>query len=142
MADIDHIEPDLKIEIVRTCVDRSYVSCLGERIRLVIGHFVQHAMQQQRRRFAGAILIVADKDGERQAVECFSQPDLLRQARLRGSRLSDLARSRVTSDEFYEALYEMAEIAIPLEEGGDHYSADNEEESPKHTRFDDVRARF
>jgi len=140
--DTDRVQPDLKIQVRRAYFDRSYTSHSGERIRLVIGQFKQDSTVDGHRHFRGAILVVTDADGERQAVEWFDQPNAVRQLRLRRSRLAELARSRATSDEFYEALYEITEITLPLEEGTDDYLADNREESPKRTRFDDTREAF
>ena len=140
--DTDHVEPDLKIQVMRACLDRSYTSRSGEHIRFVIGRFRQHATEHKRRCFRGALLVVTDEDGEREAVECFDQQNIVRQVRLRRSRLADLARSKATSDELYEALYEIAETTLPLEERLDDFLADNEEESLKPARFDDVRHQF
>jgi hypothetical protein len=139
---IDRVEPDLKIQVMRACCDRNYTSRAAEHIRFVIGRFKQHSAEHKRRYFRGAILVVTDEDGEREAVECFDQPNIVRQVRLRRSRLGDLARSRATSDEFYEALYEMAETTLPLEEGLEDYAADSDEESPRRVRVDEVREKF
>jgi hypothetical protein len=82
---------------------------------------------------------VTDTDGERTAVEWFDQPFVMKRLGFRRSRLAELARARATFDEFYDALYEIVNVTLPLEEGPDHYWADDENEFPKRIRIDEAR---
>lgn len=118
----------LKIQVLQAYYNRTYTSEAGEKIRLVVGRFRQNAARGYLR-FRGAILVVTDKDYDRN-VEVFRQPNAIRQIKLRKKRLAQIAKEKISSDEFLEELSSIIENPLEIEEGI------GEKESPKREDYD------
>jgi hypothetical protein len=103
----------MKVQVVQPYLDRSYVSKSGKNVRFVVGRFKQRtdklsgeelSIEEGTLRYRGAMLVVDDKDSDREAIEVYSGDEVLHQLKQRKSRLFYLIRRKVEPEEFLEEL--------------------------------------